>query len=160
MTPDLLPGAARGDREFARGRAERLAVVRVASSIDASPGRVFDAWLDPRIAGKWLFATAARPMTRVAIDARVRGRFRFVDRHEGVEHAGVYVEIDRPRRLVFSLSARDSLPVTRVIAEIAPRGLSTDLTVLHGNVPREHAVRIEARWTGMLYGLALLLDRT
>jgi uncharacterized protein YndB with AHSA1/START domain len=175
LMPDLLRAEAHEAAPAAR-RAGRLATVRVTSSIAASPARVFDAWLDPRIAGKWLFATATHPMSRVTIDARVRGRFRFADGNGGVEHTGIYVEIDRPRRLVFSLAATDALPVTRVIAEIAPRKAvtgvreapgsrrtrvtATGITVRHGAVPAEHAARIEARWTGMLYGLGLMLNGT
>jgi uncharacterized protein YndB with AHSA1/START domain len=97
--------------------------VCVTQRFSASAERVFDAWLDPKRAGKWLFATAACPMSRVKIDARVGGSFSFVDRQgsEGVVHAGEYLDIVRPRRLVFALSMENSPKVvTRVIAEIAP----------------------------------------
>src|SRR5262245_49325697 len=146
----------------ARKHARRFALVRVSARIDASPERIFDAWLDPGFAGRWLFATASRPMTRVAIDARVRGRFRFADGRDGdrVEHHGVYVEIERPRRLAFTLSAAHGLPMTRVIADIAPGDAAgaAELTVTHADVPGDFAARTEARWTGMLYGLGQMLD--
>lgn len=135
--------------------------VRVTSEFEASPERIFDAWLDPGIAGKWLFATATRPAARVAIDARVGGAFRFLERNGGedVEHAGVYVEIARPRRLTFMLAGeKRSRDVTRVSVEIAPRDRGCVLTLTHENLPRDCASRIEARWTGMLYGLGTTLD--
>jgi len=160
--PDLSRAVAFEAERSARKRARRFALVRVSARIAASPERVFDAWLDPAIAGRWLFATASRPMTRVAVDARVRGRFRFAGGNDGdrVEHRGVYVEIVRPRRLAFTLSAAYDLPDTRVIVEIASAGgaKSAALTVTHGDVPGEFASRTEARWTGMLYGLGLVLD--
>jgi len=158
---DLSRALAGEPERPARKHARRFALVRVSARIAASPERVFDAWLDPAIAGKWLFATASRPMTRVAIDGRVRGRFRFADGSGGehVEHRGVYVEIERPRRLAFTLSAGHDLPATRVIADIAPvdAAEAAELTVTHADVPGESAARTEARWTGMLYGLGLML---
>ena len=158
---DVSRAAAFDPERPARKKARRFALVRVSARIAASPERVFDAWLDPAVAGKWLFATASRPMSRVAIDARVQGRFRFADGSDAdrVEHRGVYVEIGRPRRLVFTLSAGSDLPDTRVTAEIAPaaRAKAAHLIVRHGDVPGELAERTEARWTGMLYGLGLLL---
>src|SRR5688572_24234549 len=94
--------------------------VRVTQRYRASPERVFDAWLDPAMASTWLFAMASRPITRVEIDPRVGGAFRFVDQNdrERIEYTGAYVEIDPPRRLVFTLSMENSPKVvTRVIAE-------------------------------------------
>lgn len=141
--------------------AERSSTVRVTTVIEAAPDRVFDAWFDPGIAGKWLFATASRPSARVAIDARVGGAFCFVERTGGeqVEHAGVYVEIVRPRRVVFTLAGeKRSRDLTRVRVEIAPQDDGSRLTVFHDNVPPDRAGRVEARWTGMLYGLGVTLD--
>jgi uncharacterized protein YndB with AHSA1/START domain len=67
--------------------------IRVTRRFDTSPDSVFDAWLDPAKAGKWLFATPTGQMVRVEIDARVGGSFVFTDRREGedVEHVGTYI---------------------------------------------------------------------
>jgi uncharacterized protein YndB with AHSA1/START domain len=114
---------------------------------------VFDAWLDPGLAGRWLFATATRPMTDVEIDARVGGRFRLAERRNGEshEHRGRYVEIVPHRRLVFSL--RERRRVTRVTVEITPRQRGCELRLRHENLPPERAQDAAARWSGMLYGL-------
>ena len=54
------------------------ALIRIAARYNATTERVFNAWLNPGIARRWLFATAARPIAQVEIDSRVAGSFRFV----------------------------------------------------------------------------------
>lgn len=127
--------------------------VRVTQRYSASPERVFDAWLDPDSAGRWLFATAWRPLSRVEIDARRGGPYRLVD-GKGAEFAGSYIEIARPRRLVFTLAMENSPRiVTRVTAEIEPLKSGCELRLVHEDVPPDQAGRTENRWTGILYGL-------
>lgn len=136
--------------------------VRVSQCFNASPERVFHAWLDRAIASAWLFATASQPIARVEIDARVGGSFRFVDRRERAEteYTGEYVEIVRPRRLVFTLSMENGpRAVTRVTADIVPLESGCEVRLVHEDVPLDHASRIDGRWTGMLYGLGVTLDR-
>ena len=80
--------------------------VQVKRRFDASGERVFDAWLDPQMIGQWMFGPALRQETilRIAVDARVGGSFSFLVRreHQELDHVGQYLEIDRPRRLVFT----------------------------------------------------------
>jgi len=77
--------------------------VRVTKWFSASEERVFDAWFDRDKVCKWLFAKTGK-VVRVEIDARVGGSFSIVDRRdaEDVEHVGEYVEIERPRQLMFT----------------------------------------------------------
>jgi uncharacterized protein YndB with AHSA1/START domain len=131
--------------------------IRVARHFRAAPEHVFDAWLDPRIAGQWLFATALRPMAQVNIDARAGGSFSLLERCSGVdiEHTGDYLEVDRPRRLVFTLR----LPqISRVSADFVSLHAGCELVVAH-RLPQEVATVMRNRWTGMLYGLGLMLAR-
>jgi uncharacterized protein YndB with AHSA1/START domain len=138
---------------------KRTAAIRVSRRFRAPPERVFDAWLDPGVAGKWLFATASRPMAKVAIDARVRGAFRLVEGgKKAAEYTGTYTEMAPPRRLAFTLAAEHHpRAVTRVRVEIEPVESGCTLTVTNENVPPEHANVTETRWTGILYGLGAVL---
>ena len=137
--------------------ADAQPIVRVTRRFGASAERVFDAWLDPKTAGRWLFATPTGQMVRVEIDARVGGRFIFVDRRNGedIEHRGEYLEIDRPRRLVFTFAVpKYSRETTRVSIDIAPRDSGCELTLTHEGVLPEYADRTKAGWTEILGRLA------
>ena len=134
-------------------------VVRVTRRFDASPERVFDAWLDPVTAGRWLFATPTGEMQRVEIDARVGGRYAIVERREegDAEHFGKYLEIDRPHRLVFTLAVEpDAQSGDRITVEITPVGDGCELTLTHVMAPgyAEYAGRTESGWNDVLASLA------
>ncbi len=94
--------------------------VIVVHRFNASPERVFDAWLDPERMKRFLFATATGEIVKVEADPRVGRRLRrSVDRRpdmgDHVEHYGKYVEIDRPRRLAFDFAlSKDMQDATRV----------------------------------------------
>jgi uncharacterized protein YndB with AHSA1/START domain len=87
----------------------------VQRAIAAPPEDLFDAWLDARSLGSWLKPSGIRE-TRAETDPRVGGTFRIVmvDDESSIVHTGTYLEIDRPRRLVFTWSSaatrfRDSI---------------------------------------------------
>ena len=145
-------------RDAARSDAQPVTAIRLTRRYAAPPGRLFAAWLDESTAARWLFATATQPMATATIDARVSGRFRFVEQRArvAVHHTGQYLEIDRDRRLVFTLHSDAQREPTRVVVEIAPSGRGSALTVTHENVPAPRAADLRARWHGMLYGLGEL----
>lgn len=101
-----------------------------------SAARVFDAWLDPAFLGRWMFGPRVRDekIVSLTLDARVGGQYSFVvDRHgDEVDHVGEYLEIDRPRRLVFTWATRDTLPETsRVVVEITSLEEGCELKLTH-----------------------------
>jgi len=138
-----------------------VATVRVGCRYAAAPARVFDAWLDPQAAAAWLFATAARPLAAVAIDARTHGAFALVDGDSGRArmHTGRYLQIERPRVLSFTL-VTDALPqvVGRVTVHFNAHMGGCALALVHTGVPRAAADDLEGRWSGILYGLGLYVD--
>ena len=132
-------------------------MVRVSRAYRAPPERVFDAWLDPAIAERFLFATADGRRVRLEIDARVGGRFR-IDEQRGDElatHSGEYREIDRPRRLVFTFAAEPAEPPTLVTIDIVPTDDGCELTLTHEMDAKwaEWADRTREGWAQMLGGL-------
>lgn len=94
--------------------------------------RVFDAWLSPGLAGRFLFSTPEGEMVRAEIDPQVGGRYLFTDRRDGeeVDHFGEYLEIDRPRHLVFSFAVTGFAETPdRVSVAFAPDGDGCIVTV-------------------------------
>src|ERR1700744_1107355 len=131
-----------------------MAEFSVTHSCAAAPERVFDAWLDPAIARRFLFATPTGEMIRAEVDARVGGRFTFVDRRPDmgdVLHTGEYLELDRPRRLAFTFGVPQFNPdFTRVVVEIAPTAAGCEVTLTQSDVPADWADRSKEGWGKIL----------
>jgi uncharacterized protein YndB with AHSA1/START domain len=136
---------------------------RVTKRYDASPERVFDAWLDTAMIGKFLFGPALREETilSLSIDARVGGAFSFVVQRKDMtlDHTGTYLEIDRPRRLVFTWGVRGDDAVGKVIIAIKALEMGCELTLTHEMAPgwEDFAPRVEEAWTKMLNALGTAL---
>ena len=140
---------------------EKLSNLRLERRFDSSPERVFDAWLNPETVKKWLFTTAASEKNTTEVDARVGGKWTIVDRREGVDYraVGEYIEIDRPRRLVFRFGMPQFSPeFVRVIVEIEPEGTGSLLTLTHERVPESYVSETERGWSHMFVRLEQLLD--
>lgn len=141
------------DAEY-RTRTPRFVLARVVRRFATPAERVFDAFLDPARAGQFLFATPAGRMVRAEVDARVGGEFVFTDRRDGqdVEHRGTWLEIDRPRRLVFAFAVSGHPEPTRVAIDVDPTDDGCVLTLTH-ELPAEaapHRERATAGWSTIL----------
>ncbi|WP_051953643.1 SRPBCC family protein [Methylocapsa aurea] len=135
----------------------------------AAPERVFDAWFDPNAVGAWLFSTPGGVSKHVEIDARVGGGFAIHEqRGESLAtHFGAYLEIVRPRRIVFTFGTDQqarSTPgssiqasSTIVTVEIQPDGDGGSLLTLTHLLNAEWSAQsasIRAGWESILEGLA------
>lgn len=142
--------------------AQNPITIRVTHRYTASAERVFDAWLDPEHARKWLFTAPEGTVVRAEIDARVGGRFLIVDRRDGkdIAHHGEYREISRPHRLVFTFSVDDLEPADLVTIEIEPQDGGCELTLTHLMAPAwaEWEQSTREGWGMILQGLADHLD--
>ena len=129
----------------------------------APPERVFDAWLDPADAARFLFATPDGEMLTCEIDPRVGGRALIVERRPSgdAHHRMQFEVIDRPTRLVFLFAAdpAEEGEWTRVSIAIEPKGEGCTLTLTHEMDPEWAAYEEQTRkgWTTILASLARAL---
>jgi uncharacterized protein YndB with AHSA1/START domain len=139
-------------------------VLTIRREFEASSEQVFDAWLDPAQARRFLFATPDGEMRTVEIDARVGGHARIVERRElgDAVHRLQFEVIDRPTRLVFLFAAdpAEEGDWTRVSIDIAPSANGCTLTLTHEMDPQWVAYEEQTRrgWTIILEGLARITE--
>ena len=135
-------------------------ILSVTRDFAAPPERVFDAWLNPADARRFLFATPEGEMLTCEIDARVGGRAVIVERRASgdAHHRMRFEVIDRPRRLVFLFAAdpAEEGQWTRVSIEITPSASGCTLTLTHEMDPAWAAYEEQTRhgWTMILGNLA------
>lgn len=112
--------------------AETADAVEVEVRIAASPETVFDFFTDPDRMTQWMGRSAE-------LDPRPGGGFRCEANEEAVA-IGEYVELDPPRRVVFSWGWDGEDSVTppgssRVEVLLAPDGDGTHLRLIHRDLP-------------------------
>jgi uncharacterized protein YndB with AHSA1/START domain len=146
--------------------------VRVTRRFNVPIERVFDAWLTPSQAARFLFATRTGNVLHCEIEPAVGGSFVVTDRRPvadgdesffDAQHRGTYIEIDRPNRLVFDFVVEPYTDApTRVSLDFVPLGVSICEVVLTHELgddddARANAKRTEQGWTRMLEQLDKLL---
>jgi uncharacterized protein YndB with AHSA1/START domain len=137
--------------------AEALVTLVVTHRCAASAERVFDAFLDPAVARRFLFATATGEMIEASIDPRVGGQFVFVERRPDmgdVRHVGEYREIARPHRLAFTFGVPQFDPrQTDVTIGIDADGTGCRLTLIQDGVAPAYAEQSREGWSRILAGV-------
>lgn len=135
--------------------------IRVSRRINAPAERVFDAWLDPQMIGRFMFGPHLRDEQVVSLEnePRVGGQFHYKVTRGGVliDHTGTYREIDRPRRLAFTWGVdAEQGDASVVTIEIVAHGDACKLTLTHALHPdwAEYAERTQAGWTKIVDDLA------
>lgn len=137
-----------------------VADLTVTKTIEAPAERVYDAWLDPAVARKFLFATEGGRIVRAEIDPKVGGRFTMTDRRnvEDFEHVGEFVVLDRPKRIVFDFwLPKFSEQRTRIEVDIVGRGSATEISLTHRDVPPDQREKARNGWKTILDSLAAAL---
>lgn len=139
-----------------------LTIVR---RIKARPEIVFELLLTPDGLKQWIGPDAG-PVVIAESDARVGGRFRLRFRTlDGSEHesSGEYLEIEAPRRLVYSWVWRDEegAPASRVEIDLVPIAEGTELTFTHSMLPDQKAADGHRKgWNGALDKLTAAAERS
>ena len=135
--------------------------IRMTRLFDAPRALVFEAMSRPEHVKRWWGCLGDGYSVPVCeIDLRVGGTWRFVNKHPGGEAAfhGEYVEIDPPRKLVFTEIFEDYPDVvTTVTSVLTEEGGKTRLTATVRYPSKE--VRDMVKSTGMEHGAGISYDR-
>ena len=141
-------------------------VIRVTHRYSAPAERVYDAWLTPAQASRFLFRTRTGNVMQCEITPEVGGGFTVIDRRPAADgdesvfdvvHLGKYLQLDRPRRIDFEFSVLTfgSEDPTRVTVDIVPVNQQVcELVLTHEMGSSEHARLVEESsrkgWVNML----------
>jgi uncharacterized protein YndB with AHSA1/START domain len=141
-------------------------VIRATHRYAAPAERVYDAWVTPAQASRFLFRTRTGNVMQCEITPEVGGGFTVIDRRPAADgdesvfdvvHLGKYLQLDRPRRIVFEFSVLTfgSEDPTRVTVDIVPVNQQVcELVLTHEMGSSEHARLVEESsrkgWVNML----------
>ena len=147
--------------------AESDLLLVITRSFDAPRERVFDAWLDPNQIARWIGPSNIRAETMESnpkLGGRYRIHMRRTDGGSGPVVTGVYREIVRPERLVFTwaweTAHEQGMPGDETIITLTfrERGGKTEMTLRHeGFATKESRDSHDQGWNGSFDKLAELL---
>jgi uncharacterized protein YndB with AHSA1/START domain len=113
-------------------------IVQIRRRVSARAEVIFDLWTKPDLMVRWMSPFPGAVDCKASCDLRPGGAFSLVmsSAQASREVSGTYVEIDRPRRLVFTWTGPLTNNVnTLVTVELSPLGDETDLVLTHERLP-------------------------
>ena len=113
-------------------------VVQIRRRVKASAEQIFDLWTKPDLMVRWMSPFAGAVDCKASCDLRPGGAFSLVmsSKESSREVSGTYVQVDRPRKLVFTwVGPLTNNLNTLVTVELNPRGDETDLVLTHERLP-------------------------
>jgi uncharacterized protein YndB with AHSA1/START domain len=133
-------------------------IVQIRRRVKAPAEQIFDLWTKPDLMVRWMSPFPGTVDCKASCDLRPGGAFSLVmlSKESSREVSGTYVEIDRPRKLVFTWNGPLTNHVnTLVTVELTPRGDETDLVLTHERLPTAAIVEGHTRgWGNILDHLA------
>ncbi len=156
----------------ASSRSETLSV-NVSRFVRAPRERVFEAWTNPELRRKWWRTHTGEGLATCEVDARVGGRYCMVQVGGGCESPGddatfewvmqgEFLEVDPPRKLVFTWNVNHDPPTVdeRVTIEFRKVEGGTDVTIKHEGILSQ-AMRdgTEGGWTTHLGAMAEVVEQ-
>jgi uncharacterized protein YndB with AHSA1/START domain len=126
---------------------DRVEIRRV---LPAAIEEVFRWWTEPALLERWMSPVGT---VEAEVDLRVGGHLRIVMRDGPIEieHRGEYVEIDPPRRLVFTWQSQYTDGASLVSVSLEPQGeASTTALIVHSKLPASAASSHAGGWGAML----------
>ena len=131
-------------------------------TISAPPERVFDAFTQATQLARWFGPTDEFTITVHALEPRAGGRYRVEMKHaDGSVHlvGGVYDEVSRPNRLVFSWrwENKPEFGTSRITVSFEAKGSGTRLSLVQEQLPTVESRDAHAHgWDGSLDKLVRL----
>ena len=113
-------------------------IVQIRRRVKAGAEQIFDLWTKPDLMVRWMSPFAGAVDCKASCDPRPGGAFSLVmsSAESSREVSGTYVQIDRPRKLVFTWTGPLTNHVnTLVTVELNPRGDETELVLTHERLP-------------------------
>lgn len=134
--------------------------VRIVRRFPAKPERVFDAWIVPDQMRRWMFVSSTNEIRKIESEPRVGGRFSILEQNgkEEIDHFGEYRAIDRPSRLVFTLTVpRHFEGTSEVTIEIQPDAAADGCVMTFGQTGVRKEIT-EGSWLDMFETLTAVLE--
>jgi uncharacterized protein YndB with AHSA1/START domain len=132
--------------------------VQIRRRVKAPAEQIFDLWTKPDLMVRWMSPYPGAVDCKASCDLRPGGAFSLVmSSAESIrEVSGTYVQVDRPRKLVFTwIGPLTNNVNTLVTVELIPRGDETDLLLTHERLPTTAIVEGHTRgWGNILDHLA------
>jgi uncharacterized protein YndB with AHSA1/START domain len=137
------------------------ASVQIRRRVQATAEEIFDLWTKPELMVQWMSPFPGAVDCKASADLRPGGAFSLfmASADASREVSGTYVQIDPPRKLVFTWAGPLTNHVnTLVTLELTPQGDETDLVLTHERLPTQAIVEGHTRgWGHILDHLAEVL---